>query len=96
MGADDENFVFISNILNMEVKIHIESECPVPYQTSDLKINLNNVECIGDLKKKLQPLLSVAACDMSVPQARPQDKSEIRKQRENIEFVCARRRHVYC
>ena len=50
----------------MEVKIHIESECPVPYQTSDLKINLNNVECIGDLKKKLQPLLSVAACDMSV------------------------------
>jgi hypothetical protein len=66
MGADDENFVFISNILNMEVKIHIESECPVPYQTSDLKINLNNVECIGDLKKKLQPLLSVAACDMSV------------------------------
>ena len=50
----------------MEVKIHIESEFPVPYQTSDLKINLNNVECIGDLKKKLQPLLSVAACDMSV------------------------------
>ena len=50
----------------MEVKIHIESECPVPYQTSDLKINLNNIECIGDLKKKLQPLLSVAACDMSV------------------------------
>jgi hypothetical protein len=50
----------------MEVKIDIESECPVPYQTSDLKINLNNIECIGDLKKKLQPLLSVAACDMSV------------------------------
>ena len=50
----------------MEVKIHIDSECPVPYQTSDLKTNLNNVECIGDLKKKLQPLLSVAACDMSV------------------------------
>jgi hypothetical protein len=50
----------------MEVKIHIESECPVPNQTSNLKINLNNIECIGDLKKKLQPLLSVAACDMSV------------------------------
>ncbi|CAB4020165.1 Hypothetical predicted protein, partial [Paramuricea clavata] len=50
----------------MEVKILIESEFPVPYQTSDLKINLNNIECIGDLKKKLQPLFSVAACDMSV------------------------------
>ena len=50
----------------MEVKIRIESECPVPNQTTDLKINLDNVECIGDLKKKLQPLLCVAACDMSV------------------------------
>ncbi len=50
----------------MEVTIRIESEFPVPNQTTDLKINLENVECIGDLKKKLQPLLRVAACDMSV------------------------------
>ncbi|XP_028395295.1 uncharacterized protein LOC114519372 [Dendronephthya gigantea] len=49
---------------NMEVKIHIESECPV--NITDLKISLENVKCIGDLKMKLQPLLSVAACDMSV------------------------------
>ena len=50
----------------MEVKIHIETECPVPNQTKDVKITLENVENIGDLKKKLQPLLCVAACDMSV------------------------------
>ena len=51
---------------NMEVEIHIESEFPVPYKTTDLKINLENLESIGDMKKKLQTLLSVAACDMSV------------------------------
>ena len=50
----------------MEVEIHIESEFPVPYKTTDLKINLENLESIGDMKKKLQTLLSVAACDMSV------------------------------
>lgn len=50
----------------MEVKIHIESECPLPKQITDLKISLENVVCIGDLKRKLKPLLSVAACDMSV------------------------------
>ena len=50
----------------MEVKIHIETECPVLNQTKDVKITLEDVENIGDLKKKLQPLLCVAACDMSV------------------------------
>ena len=58
--------LYVLFISNMEVSIHIETECPVPNQTTDLKINLENVECIGDLKKKLQPLLRVAACDMSV------------------------------
>lgn len=48
----------------MEVKIHIDTKCPVPQ--TDLRVTLENVENIGDLKKKLQPLLSVAACDMSV------------------------------
>lgn len=50
----------------MEVKIQVETECPVQNQELELNVNLDNVECIGDLKKKLQPLLSVAACDMSV------------------------------
>ena len=51
----------------MEVKIRIESECQLPAnQSTDFRINLENVECIGDLKIKLQPLLKVAACDMSV------------------------------
>ena len=50
----------------MEVKIHVETECPVPNQTTNLKITLENIENVGDLKKKLQPSLSVAVCDMSV------------------------------
>ena len=48
----------------MEVRIHIDTKCPVP--KTDLKVILENIENVGDLKKKLQPLLSVAACDMSV------------------------------
>ena len=48
----------------MEVIIHIDTKCSVP--KTDLKMILENIENIGDLKKKLQPLLSVAACDMSV------------------------------
>ncbi|XP_028395296.1 uncharacterized protein LOC114519373 [Dendronephthya gigantea] len=51
----------------MEVKIRVESECPLPGDTPTLfEITLENVKCIGELKKKLQPLLSVAICDMSI------------------------------
>ena len=50
----------------MKVKIEIETENPVPYKTTDLSTTLENVECIGDLKKKLERLLHVAARDMSV------------------------------
>ena len=50
----------------MNVRIHADVEFPVPNQKTDFKVHLENVECTGDLKKKLQPLLSVAVCDMSV------------------------------
>ena len=68
----------------MEVKIHIETECPVPNQTKDLKITLENVENIGDLKKKLQPLLSVAVCDMSIYYKTKDIKLENKKKLSNL------------
>ena len=68
----------------MEVKIHVETECPVPNQTTDLKITLENVENIGDLKKKLQPLLGVAACDMSVYYKTKNIKLENKKKFSNL------------
>ena len=68
----------------MEVKIHIETECRALNQTTDLKITLTNVENIGDLKKKLQPLLSVAACDMSVYYKTKNIKLENEKKLSNL------------
>lgn len=51
----------------MEVNIRVESECPLPKNTPrEFKITLDNVECIVELKRKLNPLLSVAVCDMSI------------------------------
>ena len=48
------------------------------------KMEVKNVENIGDLKKKLQPLLSVAACDMSVYYKTKNIKLENKKKLSNL------------